>query len=92
MCCPEIGMSLGSVQAFVCTSNERTAVPAAVVPPPVLQYGRLRPQGVILKTQKGRESYAFVDFEEPAPAQVCGDARSRACVRSCAVVCGCVLK
>ncbi len=39
-------------------------------PPALLQYGRLRPNGVILKTQKGRDSFAFIDFEEPAPAQV----------------------
>jgi hypothetical protein len=34
------------------------------------QYGRLRPNGVILKTQKGRDSFAFIDFEEAAPAQM----------------------
>ncbi|EFN50901.1 hypothetical protein CHLNCDRAFT_141731 [Chlorella variabilis] len=33
------------------------------------QYGRLRPGGVILKTQKGRDSFAFIDFEDAAPAQ-----------------------
>ena len=34
----------------------------------------LRPAGggVILKSQKGRDSYAFVDFQESGPAQVCG--------------------
>ena len=43
------------------------SVAAAPLPP---QYGRLRPNGVILKTQKGRDSFAFIDFEEAAPAQV----------------------
>ncbi|PSC67396.1 G3BP isoform X1 [Micractinium conductrix] len=33
------------------------------------EYGRLRNNGVILKTQKGRDSFAFIDFEESAPAQ-----------------------
>lgn len=40
--------------------------------PPCAQYGRLRPNGVILKTQKGRDSFAFIDFETAEPAQVSG--------------------
>ena len=41
-----------------------------VVLPSRLQYGRLRAHGVILKTQKGRDSYAFIDFADVGPAQV----------------------
>ena len=33
-------------------------------------YGRLCPNGLILKQQRGKDSYAFVDFEDPAAAQV----------------------
>jgi hypothetical protein len=33
-------------------------------------FGPLRPNGVILKQQRGKESYAFVDFLAPESAQV----------------------
>lgn len=36
---------------------------------PLVQYGQLRENGVILKTQKGRDSFAFIDFVDSAPAQ-----------------------
>lgn len=42
-----------------------------------MQYGRLRENGVILKTQKGRDSFAFIDFLDSAPAQVKTPAASR---------------
>lgn len=34
-------------------------------------FGPLRPNGVILKQQRGKESYAFVDFLAPESAQAC---------------------
>lgn len=34
------------------------------------QFGPLRPNGVNLKTQRGKDSYAFVDFETVESAQV----------------------
>ena len=49
--------------------------PTVLASVPHLQYGPLRQNGVILKTQKGRDSFAFVDFEDSAPAQVGGPCR-----------------
>ncbi len=36
------------------------------------EFGLLRPDGVNLKTQRGKDSYAFVDFQTVEAAQVRG--------------------